>query len=124
VSFVTTTDKGHVLLQVGYFMTSSPELKSKKLLMMKILKLSFIMSIRIYSFIHQSRKPPFSNSPFYRYVPPVEKGMKLLHQYYNMPGRLTLIKNIIFTIIGISLFTYKMVVKLPLLKGQHGKKAR
>jgi hypothetical protein len=35
-----------------------------------------------------------------------KKGMKLLDQYYNMPDRPTLIENIIFTIIGISLFTY------------------
>jgi hypothetical protein len=54
----------------------------------------------------------------------VEKGIKLLEQYYNMPDRLTLIKNIIFTIIGISLFTYILVVQLPLLKGQHGKTGR
>lgn len=32
--------------------------------------------------------------------------MKLLDQYYNVPDRLTLIKNILFTIIGISSFTY------------------
>jgi predicted ABC-type ATPase len=35
-----------------------------------------------------------------------EKGMKLLDQYYNMSDRLTLIENIMFTIIAISLFTY------------------
>ncbi len=50
--------------------------------------------------------------------------MKLLDQCYNMPDRLTLIKNIISTIIGISLFTYILVVRLPLLKGQHGKTGR
>ena len=35
-----------------------------------------------------------------------EKGKKLLDQYYNMPDQLTLIENIILTMIGISLFTY------------------
>lgn len=50
--------------------------------------------------------------------------MKLLDQYYNMPGRLSLIKNILFTIIGISSFTYILVVQLLLLKGQQGKTGR
>ncbi|MBN8673217.1 MAG: hypothetical protein J0L56_03720 [Chitinophagales bacterium] len=50
--------------------------------------------------------------------------MKLLDQYYNMPGRLSLIKNILFTIIGISSFTYIMVVQLPLLKGQQGENGK
>ncbi len=48
--------------------------------------------------------------------------MKLSDQYYNMPDRLSLIKNILFTIIGISSFTYILVVQLPLLKGQHEKR--
>jgi hypothetical protein len=50
--------------------------------------------------------------------------MKLSDQYYNVPGRLTLIKNILFTIIGISSFTYILVVLLPLLKAQQGKTGR
>ena len=41
-----------------------------------------------------------------------------------MPERLTLIKNIIFTVIGISLFTYILAAQLPLLQGQHGKTGR
>ena len=42
----------------------------------------------------------------------------------NMPDRRTLIKNVIFTIIGISLPTFILVVQLSLLKGQHVKTGR
>jgi hypothetical protein len=41
-----------------------------------------------------------------------------------MPDRLTLIKNGMFNIIGISSFTFMTVVQLPLLKGHYGKTGR
>ena len=45
-------------------------------------------------------------------------ALEYLSNLNNMPERLTLI-NIVFTLIGISLFTYSLAVQLPLLKGQH-----
>ena len=50
-------------------------------------------------------------------------GLEYLSNLNNMPERLTLI-NIVFTLIGISLFTYSLAVQLPLLKGQHERRGR
>jgi len=50
-------------------------------------------------------------------------ALEYLSNLNNMPERLTLI-NIVFTLIGISLFTYSLAVQLPLLEGQHERTGR